>query len=63
MDCDFESLRYQTYDNLDAYRSAKLLSVISKQKPNEISKLDRFITYSSSSIILYLYYYGILNYK
>ncbi|AGK98621.1 IS1096 element passenger TnpR family protein [Clostridium pasteurianum] len=63
MDCDFEKLQYQTYDYLDAHRAAEVLSVISQQKPDEIFYLDKFMRYNSSSIILYFYYFGILDYK
>lgn len=63
MDCDFKNLQYQTYDYMDAHRASVVLSVLAKQKPDETFHLDRFIIYNSSSIILYLHYFGILDYR
>lgn len=63
MDCDFEKLQYQTYDSMNSRRVAVVLSYIVNQESGKKFNLDEFITYNSSSIILYFYYFGILNYK
>lgn len=64
VDCDFEKLQYQTYDNMNVYTTIQIIKDISSAKANEtlhISGTMRLMHYAT--ILLYLSYFGIMEIK
>lgn len=61
VDCNFENLRYQTYDYMDVYSSKMILKGMCDLKANEkiLCSVDRHC----STILLYLSYFGIIEVK
>lgn len=62
MDCNFEDLKFQTYDDINAYAINRILIDISNNKANVVIYANKQLAYYST-ILLYFSYFGIMDIK
>lgn len=62
VDCDFEKLRYQTYDHLTVVHIHELLKRIAEEEANKIISFDYYISFFST-MLLYFKFLGLLEVK
>ena len=60
MDCNFDNLGYQTYDNTNAYNVERILMDISQNKADVVIYPDNYLEYYST-ILLYFSYLSIMD--
>jgi Plasmid pRiA4b ORF-3-like protein. len=62
VDCNFEKLKYQTYDDISVHSVMRVLNDISSSKPNQVMDINISRRYFST-ILLYFSYFGIMSIK
>jgi hypothetical protein len=62
VDCSFENLRYQSYDDTNIYATKMILMDFVNRKPNEVIYANETLV-GYSTILLYFSYFGILVIK
>lgn len=62
VDCDFEKLRYQTYDKLNAIHIHEFFKRIAEEEPNKVISFDYYISFFST-MLLYFKFFGLLEIK
>ncbi|MBC2579185.1 hypothetical protein [Clostridium sp. DJ247] len=62
VDCNFEKLRFQTYDHMSVYSVTRIIHDISSGKANEVMYINGGLK-NFSTILLYFSYFGIMSIK
>lgn len=62
VDCNFEKIKYQTYDFINVIYAVQIVEKLSLAETNQIMQLDKGAI-CFSTIILYLSYFGLLDVK